>query len=163
MKKKQAAEKQMCIRDSPKPQRLDYRAGRKTEGAACTKGGGGSDTFSQSFDEIYGDTQGRTEGLDEGWTEPGDFTGLKSSQRSLVLSPAKGAFHCEGPVSYTHLEWNDIQISPQNDIRVLAKKEIKIIPYKEDGHYSIYKIKKYDKVDMTGLYSSLPAKRYPFK
>ena len=44
-------------------------------------------------------------------------------------------------------EWNDIQISPQNDIRVLAKKEIKIIPYKEDGHYSIYKIKKYDKVD----------------
>ena len=28
----------------PKPQRLDYRAGRKTEGAACTKGGGGSDT-----------------------------------------------------------------------------------------------------------------------
>ena len=44
-------------------------------------------------------------------------------------------------------EWNNIQISPQNDIRVLAKKEIKIIPYKEDGHYSIYKIKKYDKVD----------------
>lgn len=44
-------------------------------------------------------------------------------------------------------EWNDIQISPQNDIGVLAKKEIKIIPYKEDGHYSIYKIKKYDKVD----------------
>ena len=45
-------------------------------------------------------------------------------------------------------EWNNIQISPQNDIRVLAKKEIKIIPYKEDGHYSIYKIKKYDKVDV---------------
>ena len=29
-----------------------------------------------------------TEGLDEGWTEPGDFTGLKGSQRSPVLSPA---------------------------------------------------------------------------
>ena len=44
-------------------------------------------------------------------------------------------------------EWNDIQISPQNDIRVLAKKNIRIIPYKEESHYSIYKIKKYDKVD----------------
>ena len=64
----------------PKPQRLDYRAGRKTEGAACTKSGGGSDTSSQSADEVYGDTKGRTEGLDKGWTEPGDFTGLKGSQ-----------------------------------------------------------------------------------
>ena len=33
---------------------------------------------------------------DEGWTEPGDFTGLKGSQRSIVLSPAKGTFHCGG-------------------------------------------------------------------
>ncbi len=52
--------------------------------------------FFQSADEIYGDTKGRTEGLDKGWTEPGDFTGLKGSQRSPVLSPAKGAFHCGG-------------------------------------------------------------------
>ena len=77
----------------PKPQRLDYRAGRKTERTACTKGGGGSNTSSQSADEVYGDTKGRKEGLDKGWTEPGDFTGLKGSQRSPVLSPAKGAFH----------------------------------------------------------------------
>ncbi len=76
----------------PKPQRLDYRAGRKTERAACTKGGGGSDTSSQSADEVYGDTKGRTEGLDEGWTEPGDFTGLKDNQRSIILSPAKRGF-----------------------------------------------------------------------
>ena len=54
------------------------------------KSGGGSDTSSQSADEVYGDTKGRTEGLDKGWTEPGDFTGLKGSQRSPVLSPAKG-------------------------------------------------------------------------
>ena len=76
----------------PQPQRMDYRAGRKTEGAAYTKSGGGSDTSSQSADEVYGDTKGRTEGLDKGWTEPGDFTGLKGSQRSSV------------PVSYTHLD-----------------------------------------------------------
>ena len=37
-----------------KPQRLDYRAGRKTKRTACTKGGGGSDTSSQSADEVYG-------------------------------------------------------------------------------------------------------------
>ena len=43
-----------------------------------------------------GDTKRRTEGLDKGWTEPGDFTGLKGSQRSIVLSPAKGTFHCGG-------------------------------------------------------------------
>ena len=30
--------------------------------AACTKGGGGSDTSSQSADEVHGDTKGRTEG-----------------------------------------------------------------------------------------------------
>ncbi len=54
------------------------------------KSGGGSDTSSQSADEVYGDTKGRTEGLDKGWTEPGDFTGLKGSQRSPVLSPQKG-------------------------------------------------------------------------
>ena len=41
-------------------------------------------------------TKGRTEGLDKGWTEPGNFTGLKGSQRSPVLSPAKGAFYCGG-------------------------------------------------------------------
>ena len=40
--------------------------------------------------------KGRTEKLDEGWAEPGDFTGLKGSQRSPVLSPAKGAFYCGG-------------------------------------------------------------------
>jgi len=79
-----------------KPQRLDYRTGRKTERAACTKNGGESDTSSQSADEVYGDTKRRTEGLDKGWTEPGDFTGLKGSQRSIVLSPAKGTFHCGG-------------------------------------------------------------------
>ena len=52
--------------------------------------------LSQSADEVYGDTKGRTEGLDKGWTEPGDFTGLKGSQRSPVLSPSKGAFYCGG-------------------------------------------------------------------
>ena len=76
----------------PKPQRLDYRAGRKTERAACTKGGGGSDTSSQSADEVYGDTKGRTEGLDKGWTEPGDFTGLKGSQRSPCPISGKRGF-----------------------------------------------------------------------
>ncbi len=54
----------------PKPQRLDYRAGRKTERTACTKSGGGSNASPQSFNEIYGDTKGGTEGLDKGWTEP---------------------------------------------------------------------------------------------
>ncbi|MCI5583498.1 MAG: hypothetical protein MR357_07275 [Anaeroplasma sp.] len=44
-------------------------------------------------------------------------------------------------------EWNDIQISSKNDIRVLAKKEVDIIPYKEESHYSIYKIKKNGNVD----------------
>lgn len=62
----------------------------KTERAACTKSGGGSNASSQSADEVYGDTKGRTEGLDKGWTKPGNFTGLKGSQRSPVLSPAKG-------------------------------------------------------------------------
>ena len=47
-------------------------------------------------DLLNATTKGRTEGLDKGWTEPGDFTGLKGSQRSPVLSPAKGAFHCGG-------------------------------------------------------------------
>ena len=41
-------------------------------------------------------TKGRTKKLDEGWTEPGNFTGLKGSQRSPVLSSAKGTFHCGG-------------------------------------------------------------------
>lgn len=46
----------------------------------------------------------------------------------------------------THLstegyEFKDVQICTQNDIRVLAKKEINIIPFKEEQHYSIYKIK----------------------
>lgn len=44
-------------------------------------------------------------------------------------------------------EWKDIQISSTNDIRVLAKKEIDIIPFKEESHYSIYKIKKNEDVD----------------
>ena len=99
----------------PKPQRLDYRAGRKTERTACTKGGGGSDTSSQSADEIYGDTKGRTEGLDEGWTESGDFTGLKGSQRSPVLSPAKGAFHCGGLGSLSGIFREISRRLPQSD------------------------------------------------
>ena len=85
---------QMCIRDSqqsdevhpaayPKPQRLDYRAGRKTERAACTNSGGGSDTSSQSADEVHGDTKGRTEGLDEGWTEPVSYTHLDVYKRQV--------------------------------------------------------------------------------
>lgn len=44
-------------------------------------------------------------------------------------------------------EWKDIQISSTNDIRVLAKKEINIIPFKEESHYSIYKIKKNEDVN----------------
>ncbi len=99
----------------PKPQRLDYRAGRKTERAACTKNGGGSDTSSQSADEVYGDTKGRTEGLDKGWTEPGDFTGLKGSQRSPVLSPAKGAFHCGGLRSVSGIFREISRRLPQSD------------------------------------------------
>ena len=99
----------------PKPQRLDYRAGRKTERTACTKGGGGSDTSSQSTDEIYGDTKGRTEGLDEGWTKSGDFTGLKGSQRSPVLSPAKGAFHCGGLGSLSGIFREISRRLPQSD------------------------------------------------
>ena len=42
-------------------------------------------------------SKGRTEGLDEGWTEPGDFTGLKGSQRSPVLSPARPTKHTASP------------------------------------------------------------------
>ena len=99
----------------PKPQRLDYRAGRKTERTACTKGGGGSDTSSQSTNEIYGDTKGRTEGLDKGWTEPGDFTGLKGSQRSSVLSSAKGAFHCGGLRSISGIFREISRRLPQSD------------------------------------------------
>ena len=99
----------------PKPQRLDYRAGRKTERAACTKGGGGSNTSSQSADEVYGDTKGRTEGLDKGWTEPGDFTGLKGSQRSPVLSPSKGAFYCGGLRSISGIFREISRRLPQSD------------------------------------------------
>ena len=44
-------------------------------------------------------------------------------------------------------EWNDIRISTQNDIRVLARNGIDIIPFKEENHYSIYKIKKNSRVD----------------
>lgn len=43
--------------------------------------------------------------------------------------------------------WNDIRISTQNDIRVLARNGIDIIPFKEENHYSIYKIKKNSRVD----------------
>ena len=74
----------------PQPQRLDYGAGRKAKGTACTKGGGGSDTSSQSSDEIYGDTKGRTEKLDEGWREPGDFQRLKGSREALSYLRQKG-------------------------------------------------------------------------
>ena len=74
----------------PKPQRLDYRAGRKTEGAACTKGGGGSDTSSQSADEVYGDTKGRTEGLDKGWTDRGTSQDLKAVSEALSYLRQKG-------------------------------------------------------------------------
>ena len=90
-------------------------AGRKTERTACTKSGGGSDTSSQSADEVYGDTKGRTEGLDKGWTEPGDFTGLKGSQRSPVLSPAKGAFHCGGLRSISGIFREISRRLPQSD------------------------------------------------
>lgn len=44
-------------------------------------------------------------------------------------------------------DWKDIQFSSTNDIRVLAKKEVNIIPFKEEKHYSIYKIKKNEYVD----------------
>lgn len=70
---------------------------------------------SQSADEVYGDTKGRTEGLDEGWTEPGDFTGLKGSQRSPVLSPAKGAFHCGGLRSVSGIFREISRRLPQSD------------------------------------------------
>ena len=88
---------------------------KKTERTACTKSGGGSDTSSQSADEVYGDTKGRTEGLDKGWTEPGDFTGLKGSQRSPVLSPAKGAFHCGGLRSISGIFREISRRLPQSD------------------------------------------------
>ncbi len=44
-------------------------------------------------------------------------------------------------------EWKDIQISSTNDIRVLAKKEIQIIPFKEEHHYAIYKVKKKEQLN----------------
>ena len=66
-------------------------------------------------DEVYGDTKGRTEGLDKGWTEPGNFTGLKGSQRSLVLSPAKGAFHCGGLRSVSGIFREISRRLPQSD------------------------------------------------
>ena len=66
-------------------------------------------------DEVYGDTKGRTEGLDKGWTEPGNFTGLKGSQRSPVLSPAKGAFHCGGLRSISGIFWEISRRLPQSD------------------------------------------------
>lgn len=44
-------------------------------------------------------------------------------------------------------EWYDIQISTKNDIRVIAKKGIDLIPVKEESHYSIYKIKKNNIID----------------
>ena len=68
-----------------------------------------------STDEVYGNTKGRTEGLDKGWTEPGDFTGLKGSQRSPVLSPAKGAFHCGGLRSISGIFREISRRLPQSD------------------------------------------------
>ena len=44
------------------------------------------------------------------------------------------------------MEWNAIEVSPKSDIRVLSKKEIDIVPFKEESHYSIYKIKKNDEI-----------------
>jgi len=69
----------------------------------------------ESADEVYGDTKGRTEGLDKGWTEPGNFTGLKGSQRSPVLSPAKGAFHCGGLRSVSGIFREISRRLPQSD------------------------------------------------
>ena len=66
--------------------------GEKTEGVACTKSGGGSDTSSQSADEYMEIRKEERKDWTRGWTEPGNFTGLKGSQRSPVLSPAKGGF-----------------------------------------------------------------------
>ena len=37
-------------------------------------------------------------------------------------------------------EWNDIRISTQNDIRVLARNGIDIIPFKEENHLSLIHI-----------------------
>ena len=48
-----------------KKQNKENREMKELAKRLCTKGGGGSDTSSQSTDEIYGDTKGRTEGLDE--------------------------------------------------------------------------------------------------
>ena len=64
---------------------------------------------------LDGDTKGRTEGLDKGWTEPGDFTGLKGSQRSPILSPAKGAFHCGGLGSLSGIFREISRRLPQSD------------------------------------------------
>ena len=55
------------------------------------------------------------EGLDKGWTEPGDFTGLKGSQRSPVLSPAKGTFHCGGLRSISGIFREISRRLPQSD------------------------------------------------
>ena len=60
-------------------------------------------------------SKGRTEGLDEGWTKSGDFTGLKGSQRSPVLSPAKGAFHCGGLRSISGIFREISRRLPQSD------------------------------------------------
>ena len=61
---------------------------RKT---ACTKGGGGSDTSSQSTDEIYGDTKGRTR---KDWTRAGQNRGtsqdLKAVSEALSYLRQKG-------------------------------------------------------------------------
>ena len=51
----------------------------------------------------------------KGWTEPGDFTGLKGSQRSPVLSPAKGAFHCGGLRSISGIFREISRRLPQSD------------------------------------------------
>ena len=62
-----------------------------------------------------GDTKRRTERLDEGWTKPGDFQGLKDSQRSIVLSPAKGAFHRRGFGSISGIFREISRRLPQSD------------------------------------------------
>ena len=68
-------------------------SGKRT---ACGKSCGGSGISSQSVDEVHGGTKGRTERLDTGGTKPWNFQRLKGSQRSPVLSSAKGTFHRGG-------------------------------------------------------------------
>lgn len=53
-----------------------------------------------------------------------------------------------GLLDQNGMKWNDIQISSSNDIRLLAREEVEIIPHKEESHYSIYKIKENGELDI---------------